>query len=142
MSDKKIFIADGHHRYDTACNFKDEANKAAGGKLPEHDPLNFVLMMCIGMDDPGLLVLPTHRLFRGLSAMTAPELQAKLKPYFDVRTAGEGSAYASTVWEEIETADEQGSVGVARGAANMRIMVPVQPRRRPPNSRCAASATG
>ncbi len=57
MSDKKIFIADGHHRYDTACNFRDEANKAAGGKLPEHDPLNFVLMMCIGMDDPGTLGL-------------------------------------------------------------------------------------
>lgn len=112
MSDKKIFIADGHHRYDTACNFRDEAAKAAGGSLTEHDALNFVLMMCIGMDDPGLLVLPTHRLFRGLSAMTAPELQAKLKPYFDVRTAGKGSAYASTVWEEIETGDAQGTLGL------------------------------
>ncbi len=112
MSDKKIFIADGHHRYDTACNFRDEAAKAAGGKLTEHDPLNFVLMMCIGMDDPGLLVLPTHRLFRGLPAMTAAELVAKLKPYFDTRTAGEGSSYAPTVWEEIETGAAQTTLGL------------------------------
>jgi uncharacterized protein (DUF1015 family) len=112
MSDKKIFIADGHHRYETACNFRDEVAAASGGPLPDHHPANFVLMMCIGMDDPGLIVLPTHRLFRGLPAMTAMELASKLNPYFSTRIAGEGSDLAGTIWTEIEKANEQGILGL------------------------------
>ena len=50
----------------------------SGGKLDANHPANFVLMMCIGMDDPGLLVLPTHRLFRGLPEMDSTELASKL----------------------------------------------------------------
>ena len=66
MGPKPIFIADGHHRYETACNYRDEL-VAASGPLAPHHPANFVLMMCVGMNDPGLIVLPTHRLFRGLA---------------------------------------------------------------------------
>ncbi len=75
-------------------------------------PANFVLMMCVGMDDPGLLVLPTHRLFRGLPAMTAAQLAEKLKPYFTTTVAGTGSKLAAEVWAEIETANEQGTLGL------------------------------
>ena len=70
MSDKATFIADGHHRYETACNYRDELI-AANGPLASQHPANFVLMMCIGMSDPGLLVLPTHRLFRGPDGLTS-----------------------------------------------------------------------
>ena len=63
---KPVFIADGHHRYETACNYRDEL--AAAGPLSASHPANFVLMMCIGMEDPGMVVLPTHRLFRGPAA--------------------------------------------------------------------------
>ena len=59
-----MFIADGHHRYETACNYRDELVAERAPLPPEH-PANFVLMMCVGMSDPGLVVLPTHRLFRG-----------------------------------------------------------------------------
>ena len=70
MGAKPLFIADGHHRYETACNYRDEL--AAAGELAAADhPANFVLMMCVGMSDPGMLVLPTHRLFRGLPAMNS-----------------------------------------------------------------------
>ncbi|MGC4001975.1 MAG: DUF1015 family protein [Pirellulales bacterium] len=110
MSDKKIFIADGHHRYDTACNYRDELK--AAGKINAHHPANFVLMMCVGMDDPGLLVLPTHRLFRGLPEMTAMELADKLAPYFETRLAGQGSEAARAVWEDIETSADQGAIGL------------------------------
>ena len=64
-------------------------------------------MMCIGMDDPGLLVLPTHRLFRGLPAMTSAELAHKLGDCFTTRVAGEGSDLAPTIWEDIETGSDQ-----------------------------------
>jgi uncharacterized protein (DUF1015 family) len=110
MGPKPMFIADGHHRYETACNYRDEL--AAAGPLPPDHPANFVLMMSIGMDDPGLLVLPTHRLFRGLPAMTADELKAKLGDSFSTRIAGEGSDLASSVWDEIEVDGEQGTIGL------------------------------
>lgn len=107
---KPVFIADGHHRYETACNYRDEL--AGEGPLPANHPANFVLMMCVGMNDPGMLVLPTHRLFRGLPAMTSAELVAKLGGSFTTRLAGEGADLATSIWEEIETADDQGTLGL------------------------------
>ena len=107
---KPIFIADGHHRYETACNYRDEL--ASRGPLPSDHPANFVLMVCIGMDDPGLLVLPTHRLFRGLPEMNSDELIAKLAGCFTTRVLGEGSDLAPSVWEEIETGEDQGTLGL------------------------------
>lgn len=112
MSEKPIFIADGHHRYETACNYRDEVAAANGGTLTPTHPANFVLMMCIGMNDPGLIVLPTHRLFRGLPVMSAEDLKARLGDNFACRLAGEGSDLAASVWEEIETADNQGTLGL------------------------------
>jgi len=112
ISEKPIFIADGHHRYETACNYRDEVAAANGGTLPANHPANFVLMMCVGMTDPGLAVLPTHRLFRGLPAMTAEDLKAKLGENFTCRVIGEGTDLATTVWEEIETGGNQGVLGL------------------------------
>jgi len=106
---KPLFIADGHHRFETACNYRDEL--AAAGKLTPDHPANYVLMMFVGMTDPGLLVLPTHRLFRGLPEMTSADLIAKLGDNFTTRIAGEGSDLAHSVWEEIETSGEQGTIG-------------------------------
>lgn len=106
---KPVFIADGHHRYETACNYRDQL--ASGGSLPSNHPANFVLMMCVGMSDPGMIVLPTHRLFRGLPAMSFGDLSAKLGDCFTTRVAGEGADLAQTVWDEIEYGDQQGTIG-------------------------------
>jgi uncharacterized protein (DUF1015 family) len=111
IGDKPVFIADGHHRYETACNYRDEL-VSKKGPLEAHDPANFVLMMCIGMNDPGLLVLPTHRLFRGPTGLTSKQLAAALGDNFEIRTAGKGRDKAPEVWEEIETADNQGTLGL------------------------------
>ena len=62
MGPKPMFIADGHHRYETACNYREQIHDS-GFLSPEH-PANYMLMMCVAMDDPGLIVMPTHRLFR------------------------------------------------------------------------------
>jgi uncharacterized protein (DUF1015 family) len=109
---KPIFIADGHHRYETACNYRDELATATSGSLPDNHPANFVLMVCISMDDPGLIVLPTHRLFRGLPAMDSGELAAKLGDAFTCRVVGEGADLADTVWDTIETDGDQGTIGL------------------------------
>jgi uncharacterized protein (DUF1015 family) len=58
LGPRPIFVADGHHRYETACNYRDHVAKSR--KLAADDPVNFVLMMCVSMSDPGVLVLPTH----------------------------------------------------------------------------------
>ena len=115
MAGKPVYIADGHHRYETAVNLRDDlaAELAERGEelSPEH-PANFVLMMCVSMNDEGMLVLPTHRLFRGLPAMTAEQLATRLGDSFTTEAAGEGPERALTLWEEVETEGEQGTFGL------------------------------
>ena len=110
MGARPTFIADGHHRYETACNY--QAELTANGELDGNHAANAVLMMCVSMSDPGMIVLPTHRLFRGVPEMSSDELVAKLGDNFECRVAGEGGDLAESIWEEIETADEQGIVGL------------------------------
>jgi hypothetical protein len=64
------------------------------------------------MDDPGLIVLPTHRLFRGLPSLDSGGLKAALGDAFTCRVAGEGADLAQTVWDTIETDGDQGTVGL------------------------------
>ena len=57
MGGRPVFIADGHHRYETACTLRDQIAgelASAGGVLPPDHPANHVLMMCVSMSDPGL----------------------------------------------------------------------------------------
>ena len=115
MAGKPVYIADGHHRYETAVNLRDDLAaemKERGEELSPEHPANFVLMMCVSMSDEGMLVLPTHRLFRGLPAMTAEQLAAKLGDSFTTEPAGEGPERALTLWEEIEAEGEQGTFGL------------------------------
>jgi uncharacterized protein (DUF1015 family) len=110
MGGLPVYIADGHHRYETACAYRDELAAQQGPLDPGH-PANFVLMMCVSMSDPGMLVLPTHRLFRGLPPMRAEQLAARLGNCFDVAPAGAGPDRAIALWEEIELEGEQGTLG-------------------------------
>ncbi len=110
MGPKPIFIADGHHRYETACNYRQQVYDS--GFLSAEHPANYTLMMCVAMDDPGLIVMPTHRLFRGIPAMTADELAGKLAPCFTTRPAGQGPDAAPSVWEDIETGGSQNAIGL------------------------------
>ena len=110
MDPKPVYIADGHHRYETACNYAQQLRDA--GEITDEHPANYVMMMCVGMNDPGMIVLPTHRLFRGLPQLSSDQLIDKLGDYFICRVAGGGSELAAAIWEEIETADEQGTLGL------------------------------
>jgi uncharacterized protein (DUF1015 family) len=60
MQSKPIYIADGHHRYGTGLLYRDWLTQEQGTLPPEH-PANYVLCVCCAMEDPGLLILPTHR---------------------------------------------------------------------------------
>ena len=115
MGDKPVYIADGHHRYETACNYRDElAAEFAerGEKLDEQHPANFVLMMCTSMSDPGMIVLPTHRLFRGLPPMSSTQLCERLGDAFATQPADEGPGRTPQLWEELETEDRQSTLAL------------------------------
>jgi uncharacterized protein (DUF1015 family) len=106
MGSLPIFIADGHHRYETGLKFRDDL--AAAGELQgPDDPANFCMMMLVGMSDPGLLILPTHRLLSGFPGLTAEQLTARLAPEFSVTPAGEGDAGARAAWETIAAGGDQ-----------------------------------
>ncbi|MGL4941767.1 MAG: DUF1015 domain-containing protein [Thermoguttaceae bacterium] len=110
MATKPIFVADGHHRYETACNYRKQIREM-GLLTPQH-AANYVLMFCIAMDDPGLLVLPTHRLLRGIPPMTSSELATKLGDFFTTRVVATGRSSAQKVWDEIETSGDQTTLGL------------------------------
>ncbi len=78
MADKPVYIADGHHRYTTALQYQQDMEKKNGGPLPPNHPANFCMFVLIGMQDPGLLILPTHRLIGGLAQFDIPSLQQTL----------------------------------------------------------------
>jgi len=61
MAPRKVFIADGHHRYGTALLYRDDVAREFGGTLPPDHPAGYVLMVLAGMDDPGCLILPYPR---------------------------------------------------------------------------------
>jgi uncharacterized protein (DUF1015 family) len=110
MGPKSVFIADGHHRYETGLKFRDDL-AAAGALSGPDDPANFCMMMLVGMSDPGLLILPTHRLVSGLPGLTSGALTDKLAPEFDVTPAGVGEAGARETWEAIEAGGGQDVLG-------------------------------
>jgi uncharacterized protein (DUF1015 family) len=105
-----VFIADGHHRYETSLRYLDERRAAGEVRDAEAAP-NFILMMLVGMSDPGLLILPTHRLVSGIPNLTAEQLHALLKTHFDVEVIGKGTTAARDTWELIEAAGEQALLG-------------------------------
>jgi uncharacterized protein (DUF1015 family) len=84
MGTKAIYIADGHHRYTTALQYQKEAEAANGGPLPPDHPANYCMFVLVGMQDPGLMILPTHRLIGGLAAFDFDALQAALAPNFQI----------------------------------------------------------
>ncbi len=107
---KPVFIADGHHRYETALKYLEEKQQAGAVIDPDH-PANFVLMMLVSMHDPGLVILPTHRLVSGVGDLRAEQLEALLGPYFQVEVIGAGADAARMTWELIEADGTQELLG-------------------------------
>lgn len=84
MADKKVWIADGHHRYETACAFRAQLGEQSGPIAED-----FMMMAFGSMSDPGLVLLPTHRM---VSSMPAPEnlLGDLLGRFFNLRKVANG----------------------------------------------------
>lgn len=79
MKDKRIFIADGHHRYETALNYK---NQLSSSGVDNKHPSNYVMMMLVNLYDPGLVVFPTHRLVKNIDPKLIKSLINNLEQDF------------------------------------------------------------
>jgi len=118
LADKPVFIADGHHRYETALRYVQEKREAGEVTSPDH-AANFVLMMLVSMSDPGLRILPTHRLVSGVGELRGEQLRNILTAHFDVEPIGTGPQAARDTWDLIEADGSQEVLGfgtVADGA--------------------------
>jgi uncharacterized protein (DUF1015 family) len=103
MQDKKLIIADGHHRYETALSYRDERRSIVAGTAPNSAPsrgsadksvlaaggaavapFDWVMMTFININSPGLLILPTHRVVHGLASFSSERFRTAAETYFRV----------------------------------------------------------
>ena len=99
FAERQIYIADGHHRYETALTYRDEI-RALRHELAEDDAVNFTLMGLSALEDPGLAVLPTHRVLRDLDATRLAALDETLATTFTSEPlAGDSAAWLQALAE-------------------------------------------
>ena len=79
LATRPVYIADGHHRYETALTYLERHRQDPAGAAPAAE---FVMASLIALDDPGLLVLPYHRVLTGLSPSLFTQLRTRLNQLF------------------------------------------------------------
>ncbi|HTF71921.1 MAG TPA: DUF1015 domain-containing protein [Edaphobacter sp.] len=101
MADKKLIIADGHHRYETSVAYakersaqlklplnqpRDEDEKLSPAHLPAPSfPEAAMMMTFVNMDTPGITILPTHRVVHGIEGFSSPDFITRASAYFEIR---------------------------------------------------------
>ncbi|MDD5094378.1 MAG: DUF1015 domain-containing protein [Dehalococcoidia bacterium] len=140
FAQKVIYIADGHHRYTTALAYREEQLKKSPGANP-NEPYNFIMMTLISSADPGLVIMPTHRLVKNLKPEKLARLKDQLNERFHTQVLKSTSPDVSvsmTKWQEAlkEAGTDSIAFGIygleagsclllkARNAAELRDMMP------------------
>lgn len=102
MNQQKLVIADGHHRYETALNFREECRRAAGRNCDPQAPYEFVMMTFVNMNDPGLVILPTHRVVHSLDSFRTDDFWGGAGKLFTIEQVDTGieSARAAKLLQE------------------------------------------
>jgi uncharacterized protein (DUF1015 family) len=137
FSGRQLYIADGHHRYETALAYRDEIREQRRELLAD-DAANFVLMALVAIEDPGLVVLPTHRVVRDVAPDRLAGLDDTLEAWFEAEpldNTGGPERWAARLAE----------VGRAAGGAAAFVLVRpagVTLLRLRPAGRAAMRATG
>ena len=82
FTDRKLYIADGHHRYETALNYRNYCRE--NGISKEGDPQDYQMIYLVDMQHPGLVVFPTHRMVRDLKSFDKKAVLKGCEEYFDI----------------------------------------------------------
>lgn len=112
---RPVFIADGHHRYETGLRYREDRERAGELQGPD-DPANFILMMLVSMSDAGLRVMPTHRLARGLGPFDSRTMAERLAEHFHVEVIGKGPSAGEQTWTRILASGRQDALGLGSTA--------------------------
>lgn len=84
FASRRVWIADGHHRYETGLNYRNEVR--GGDETGAARPTDYLLVGLSAFEDPGLVVLPTHRLVKNIPQERMDQLALQLDRYFTVQT--------------------------------------------------------
>lgn len=98
LASQPLYIADGHHRYDSALTYKRERTDQSNSITGE-EGFNFVMMSLVDFIDPGLVILPPHRLVRGIPRALLGSLKTQLTTFFDIE---ELSVNSPEVWPKVD----------------------------------------
>lgn len=111
IAPKRLYIADGHHRYETALAYREERRAASSGWTGE-EPENYVLAALVDADDPGLVILPIHRI---VAATPGHDAITRLRQYFEVEElSGQPESVLAELMQRLEASARSGtSIGVA-----------------------------
>lgn len=85
LKERRLFIADGHHRYETALNYREWVRQNTPD-FDENHPANFIMMYLCAVEDQGLIILPTHRLLPEVPENAGQKLLNDARAYFDIET--------------------------------------------------------
>jgi uncharacterized protein (DUF1015 family) len=122
FSQRQLYIADGHHRYETALAYRQEVLEQRKELHPE-DAVNFVLMALVDLDDPGLLVLPTHRMLFALKQTALDRLSTQqLARYFLVRPLAE-TASEALVQHLVQAGEERPAFIISTAEQTLLLML-------------------
>ncbi len=104
-----LIIADGHHRYETAITYRDEQREKYPD-APADAAFNYLLVALVSMSNPGLTILPTHRLIFDYNQMSASEVLVKAAEYFKIEEVADRTALESKMDASV---GETGRFGMA-----------------------------
>lgn len=98
LAPQPLYIADGHHRYESALTYQRE-RRSCSPSVSGDEAFNFVMITLVDFSDQGLLILPPHRLVRGIPKATLEGLPAKLQNFFDME---ELPLNTPDVWQKVD----------------------------------------
>jgi uncharacterized protein (DUF1015 family) len=126
LADKKLVIADGHHRYETALAYRNERRASAGHSDPSA-PYEKVMMTLFNTAGKGLTILPTHRVVANVAGFSIESFRAALTNIFDSRsypfTAADRPEVYQTFRRDLILGQPQRAIGVYAGGGAFHIFV-------------------
>ncbi len=110
FTDRQLFIADGHHRYETALNYRKKVKAEDPDFSPEH-PTNYTCMFLVDMECDGLVVFPTHRMLANLGTFDEQETLEKINKYFSFERRND----LTNIEKDLLAAQDDHAIGLYTG---------------------------
>jgi uncharacterized protein (DUF1015 family) len=117
LESPRIFIADGHHRYETALEYRRRRCAAAGNPIGAQ-PYDYTMMTLVACDDPGLVILPTYRVARRLAPDRIASFDMRARLLFTVEEFASPEAMRAALAKA-----GQGAIAVALGGERVKLRV-------------------